>query len=255
MTDMKAEIGTWDDINNRQNEKNQSSGEQKARLPFVSFPKSGIYKMRLIGKHIRCLKYWSPIKAITHPDYKGKDPAWVAGFYPPTKYAIHVIDRADGKLKLLEKGNSLFKYFANFKAVEGIDPAGKDAPDVSITVNYPSDGKGGIIKQKAEYVVQFARKNTPLTEEELKMFKEQKIDLQERYKSDTLEKITELWNALSDSAKIPPKKDKKESTVEHTKVADEVVAKDIQENEVDPVEPTEAVSENKDGDAESADLF
>ena len=169
----------------------------------MKMDKPGNYQVRLVGSYVKFYKHWKPISAITHPDIKKQDPVWVAGFYPNKRYAINVIDRADGKLKVLEKGSTVFKNFHNYRiANPDIDPAGPNGPDFVITVDIP-----GGQKLNTTYGVGAKGKPSPFTAEEKAMIKENFWPINEVYKSTPLDKIQSMWDALDPSEQIPPKRD------------------------------------------------
>lgn len=253
----RATVGNWDDFGKKP--ATTSGGGSNGKLPYMKFSEEGVYRIRLLGKYVECLKYFKPFPAITHISYKGKDPAWVAGFYPPTKYAIHMIDRADGQLKILEKGNNIFKHFSNLKETEKINPSGKDAPDFLITVKFPVGPDGKPNKMKPDYIVTAARENSPITEVEMKMYEEKHIDLADKYRAYSLEKLQEMWDALPASQKIPPKRDSKFGGNKQATKA----AAPVKETESVPSEPvaeaeefagTEAPAAATEG-SDSTDLF
>lgn len=101
-------------------------------------------------------------------------------------YAINCIDRADGQIKVLEKGESIFGVFKQFAEFSTRNPSGKDGADFKIYVS----GKKG----KDYYQVGVANNNTtilgkdkdgnviPNTKENVASVKEKMYDLAERYK-------------------------------------------------------------------------
>jgi hypothetical protein len=212
----QANIGDWDNDFPADEQKGSKQQDRKS-LPFMKFEKPGDYTIRLVGAHVKFRRHWKPFsdRIISHDTYEGKDPAWNAGFFPRETFAIHVIDRADGKLKILEKGRSLFKQFARYKIVNETNPADKVGPDWVITVEWP---KGN--KRQAKYSAVAKSKTNELSKEEIEMFKADKIPLNELYAATPLAKIQELWDALPDEAKIPQKKedDDSEEGVKHEKV-------------------------------------
>jgi len=199
----EAEIGTWETDFPRDEDKQSGNGERK-RIEWMKFTKPGDYTIRLVGKYVKFLRHWDPFddKVVTHPDYKDADPAWKAGFYPRKTFAVHVIDRADGKLKILEKGASIFKYFSRFRTINDVDPGGKDAPNFTITVEWPQGNKNA-----AKYTVMAAQKPAPLTEQEKEMVRDGKAPLTKIYAATPLEKIIEMWAAIPDKNKVPKKRD------------------------------------------------
>ena len=192
-----AEKGNWDaDFN----EEEKSAVDESKKTVYLDTSKAGKYIVRLVGAHVKCRRHFHPYRATVQDSEKDIDPAWLAGFFPPRRFAINVIDRADNKLKVLEKGVSVFKYFADYRSATGKDPAGvKEGVDFVITV------KGS--KLDTEYSV-IPIKDTPLTKEEIEMIKVQKLwPLTQIYKSTPAEKMKEMWDALSESQKTPPKRD------------------------------------------------
>jgi hypothetical protein len=208
MATPKAEQGNWDEDFKESTEEKK---EDTNKADYMKFDEPGDYRVRLVGSHVKFLKYWQPFNAITHPDYikEGVDPVRKAGFYYDQRYAIHVFDRQDeNKLKILDRGNQIFKKFAKYKAIsQGVDPAGKEAPEFIITVEMPKDKKTGkYIKRQTKYQVMPDSKVTPLTEEEIQTYKENRWPLKDLYKATPLEIIQKLWNDLPDDKKVPPKK-------------------------------------------------
>jgi hypothetical protein len=184
-----AENGNWDEDFAPKEQKSNENSEDQKRVPWMH-------------------RWWSPFttRIITHLSYKDEDPAWNAGFWPRKTFAIHVIDRADGQLKILEKGQSIFGAFADFKATNNINPAGKSGHDFVIKVEWPGGNK-----RQAKYTVSPVISPSPWTEEEVAMIKEQHADLKKIYAPTPLEKIKEAWDALPEDAKIPPKREGEES--------------------------------------------
>lgn len=96
-----------------------------------------------------------------------------AGFKPRDTSAIQVFDREDTKegitrLKILEKGNSIFEYFETYHEDvtdddgNPVNPGGPDGPDWIITADVPSD-----IKQTSYKCTAMAAK--PFSEAELEL--------------------------------------------------------------------------------------
>lgn len=230
----EANIGNWDEDFKQQNRENT----QKT-VKWMKFEKEGDYIVRLVGKHVKFLKYWKPFskRVITHKSYKGKDPAWNAGFEPIETFAIHIIDRADGEVKVLEKPKSFFRKFGDYKRINEVNPAGKNAPDFVITVTF----QGGNSK-RPQYAIQAKQKPAPITEEEWKKLHENTVELEKLYRSTTLEKIQEYWDALPEESKIPEKREKTDKTEKTDKVG---------EKKVEPIVDTKLEG----APAESDDLF
>lgn len=86
------------------------------------------------------------------------------------KHIIHVLDRATGEVKLLDKGNGIFK---KLKAL-ALNPEYGDLRQYDVTIKMTGDKNDFT---SIEYDVVPARQNTPLTEAEQKLYEEKKIDL------------------------------------------------------------------------------
>lgn len=257
---IKADECDWvADFQERKKEPGQGQGDRK-KMDWMKFDKPGSYTVRLVGKSVKFLKYYKPYgkgtRIITHKNYRDEDPAWQAGFYPNDTFAVHIIDRADGKIKILEKGRGLFKSFAEYQQVNDISPAGNEAPDFVIKVEWPNGEKNN-----AKYSATAKQKILPLTDEEKKLIqdtftegdikaaKEAGVNpllfrLKRIYQTTDLAKIKEAWNNLPDAAKIPPKKgekgEKEEVAAETAEVVETPVIKE-------PTAPTADASEKGDG--------
>ena len=258
-------VGNWDEDFKDEN-KSGGSTSSKTDFPkavYLETKKPGIYKFRLVGAHVKFRKHFKPYPAVVQDGEKDIDPSWKAGFFPPQKWAINVIDRADGQLKILEKGATVFKHFANYKALFGIDPSGKEGPDFALTVKIPmKDGKPN--KIKTEYNVTHLDK-APFTPADMKVICKTDKDgnilkddkgkpmsnlwkLKEIYKSTSAEKMKKMWDDLPEAAKIAPKRDFDKGTA-----SDDDDAATSTPTESEPAEPIE---EKMDGaPANSEDLF
>lgn len=181
-----AETCGWDSIPSS----NSSNGEKS---DFLRLESGKSYKIRPLFKPVKFWKYFHkhegklrtaicanpstcPVRD-NHPDLKK----------PSLRLAAWVIDRADGKLKILEAPQSVFRPIGTNSTMTGKNPGGaKDGSDWYIKVN----GKG----LATTYDVGFISV-TPLTVEERSMIKEA-LDgdaekLQKMYKVDTPEEIEE----------------------------------------------------------------
>ncbi|MFA7219429.1 MAG: hypothetical protein WC119_02915 [Synergistaceae bacterium] len=251
MSDRQADVGSWDTDFPPEEEKNKgnSNRNNRDRIPFMTFDKPGDYTIRLVGNHVRFWRHWQPFtqRVISHINYKDEDPAWQAGFYPRETFAIHIIDRADGKLKILEKGRSLFKQFARYKIVNGENPAGKEGPDWVITVEWPNGNK-----RQAKYSATATSKTSVFTDEEIEMIKAGKAPLKDIYATTPLDKIKELWEALPDEARVPPKRDEKGA--EKAEVKDEASKKVEKVKESMPDSPADAGEDDLFGDDDDTEF-
>jgi len=237
-----AENGNWDEDFAPKSESTQSSDDQR-RVDWMKFEKPGEYRVRLAGNFVKFYRWWSPFttRLITHLSYKDEDPAWNAGFWPRKTFAIHVIDRGDtdaehetGKLKILEKGSSIFEAFASYKRINKVNPAGKSGTDFVIEVEWP-DGN----KRQANYKVTPVMQVSEWTEKEVAMIKEEHVNLKKIYAPSPIEKIKEAWDGLPDDAKIPPKRDGDKTVTSETTPAPAAPT---------PTPPVETVSVSDDDD-------
>ena len=259
-----AEKGSWDDFSEEEKAKEAASTKQSDRPKtlYMDTSKPGKYQVRPVGPHIKCRKSFKPYRATLAETDKDNDPAWKAGFWPQKRFAINVIDRADGLLKVLEKGASVFSQFANYKAVFGKNPSdAKDGVDFLITVTVPKLPNGQPNKLKTDYKVMHL-KETPLTKEEIDMIKAKKLwPLTEIYKPTSLEKRQELWDALPEASKIAPKKDFKDTEGAASEEKTVTAAKPsaiVEEVMTNAPADTEDLFEEKtetEDKSESADLF
>lgn len=241
---LKADDSDWS-LDFAEKKQSEQKGDKK-KNNWMKFDHPGEYTIRLVGKAVKFHKYFKPFgkgtRVISHKNYKDEDPAWQAGFYPNETFAIHIIDRADGLLKIMEKGKGLFKHFADYQRVNEINPAGKAGPDWVIKVEWPNGDK-----QLAKYTATAKVKPAPFSEKEVEMIKEGLAPLKTIYQTTPLEKIKELWNALPDAAKIPPPKKEFKSDK-----GDASTVVKAQPKIVEPSAPApEAAVEAEDGD----DLF
>ncbi len=266
----EAAVGNWDedfaDDANGEEKKGNSNSNSFPKTDYMKMEPPGTYKIRLVGQYVKFRKHFKPYRATVQDSEREIDPAWKAGFWPQQRFAINVIDRADGKIKVLEKPNSLFKLFHAYKAANQVDPTGKEGPDWSITVKIPKDKQGKIPldkdgnpdKLKTEYTAVHLDKAPFSPEEYKKIFK---VDdkgefikdengkrvsnlwpLKKIYKSTPAEVMKKMWDELPADKKIPPKRKEKDGAEKaETSVAD-TGAEPIEEN-------------MNDAPAESNDMF
>lgn len=114
---------------------------------------------------------------------------------PSLRFAAYVIDRADGKVKILEAPQSVFRPIGSSFELTGKNPGGgKDGSDWGIKVS----GKGMQTKYDVMYI-----ENTPLNAEERALIKEtldgDKQKLTKLYKVDSPEELEEkLFGSLEE---------------------------------------------------------
>lgn len=88
------------------------------------------------------------------------------------KHIIHVLDRATGEVKLLDKGNAIFGAMKKL----ALNPEYGDLRNYDITITM-EDTKGNGDFQDIKYSVTPARANSDLTEAEKALYESKKIDL------------------------------------------------------------------------------
>lgn len=86
------------------------------------------------------------------------------------KFAIHVLDRATGEVKLLDKTKGVFEQLKKF----AMNPEYGDLRNYDITITRKGTGW-----MDTEYTVTPARSNTPLTADEKALYEAKKVDLHE----------------------------------------------------------------------------
>jgi len=98
---------------------------------------------------------------------------------PKTRYAVNVIDRADGKLKIMEGPVSVFDKIKEWARVSKQDPGKNGGADFSIKVVVPANGDRKRTEYNTTPIVQ-----TPFTAEEQEMLKKEGLHkLEEIYQS------------------------------------------------------------------------
>jgi hypothetical protein len=134
------------------------------------------YTVRLVGKPYKFWKHYSPINAVS-PGEK-HDVAWQQGHKPKKRYAIWLIDRADGKMKVLEFGPVIYKRFKSYRELKNENPGGKNGPDWIIKKTIPEKFENGkMVKSNRNTEYSIERDEVAVfTEEESKMIKETLMD-------------------------------------------------------------------------------
>lgn len=270
----EAVQGNWDkdfadDPNNGDGNNNNNNNNNFPKTEYMKMDKAGTYKIRLVGPYVKFRKHFKPYRATVQDSEKDIDPAWVAGFWPQERFAINVIDRADGKLKILEKPKSLFKLFHAYKIATNNDPTGKEGPDWSVTVKIPKDKNGAPDKLKTEYTATHLDK-TPFTKEEMKLiYKHDESGnpikgedgkrvsglwpLKKIYKSTSAEAMKKMWDELPADKKIPPKPKAKDESKKEPAVSDNSGAEPIEEHMEDSPADSNDMFDEKNGKENQTD--
>ncbi len=175
-------LSEWGDIDPPRN---------RAKANFLKLkPRKEPYIVRLFHKPKLVLRYYNratngsaicgnertcPIIAKGLADSEGKP------MKPKRRFAINVIDREDGQVKVMEAAEMVFKEFKKFYENNTIDPGGNDGPDFVIKVT----GEG----INTKYDTGFKMGSKPFTAEEKALLKANKYDLDELFKATPADKI------------------------------------------------------------------
>ena len=183
-----AQVVDWNEFGEKQKAKAQNS-EGKKELKFITMGKKGIghsYKLRPVGDIVSFNEYmiqhdgrWR--SAITG-DPENCPIRVKHGEKPKEVYAVNVIDRSDGQVKILKGPVSVFKEFHTFWKHRGKNPGGPNGGDFEITVT----GKKG----KDYYQVEFIEQ-TPLEQDEVDMLSGNLYNLENIYKETPADAIEE----------------------------------------------------------------
>lgn len=125
----------------------------------------GRYKVRIVGRAFEYFSHFEPIR-VSCCGKEGNCPICLSGKEASKRYAVNVIDRADGKLKVLNAGKAIFGQLREYFEASKIDPGGKEGPDIMIKVEVP-DGD----KRRTKYTLVMLN-SAPFTEDEKKFIKE-----------------------------------------------------------------------------------
>jgi len=189
----------WGNLRQRAIEvEKRASGESKRAeyMKFESGPggKPNLYNVRLLGKAKEFTKFF--VKTATgHRRAQTKvDDGWKAEEIIRTstgkqirgqqRYAVNIIDRADGKIKIMEGPISLFKHFANWSADnDDASPGGQSVGwDWQITVYGEGQSRG----YSAE-----PTQPSPFTDEQAAEIAPHLYELDDRYKCLSPEEVPE----------------------------------------------------------------
>jgi hypothetical protein len=124
---------------------------------------NGVQVVRFVGEPIEFHKYFVNGKSAVTADPKTCPVKAKYGIEPNTRYAINVIDRKDGQLKVLECSITVLKPVVSWGNIAGRDPGGENSVDFAI------DAQGAGKNRRYNTI---ALKESPLTEAEKKLIKE-----------------------------------------------------------------------------------
>lgn len=147
------------------------------------------YKLRLVLKYFAYFQHWEPI-ICRSPEIDAKtgetlDPLMLQGIQPKPRYAIWVIDRTDGKLKLMDFPGTILEQFRAWKDNFNDDPGGPKGPDWVIEGKCP-----GGDRRKTKWNCAYLDR-TPFTQEEVDAIKSGNLQarLEEARKPNTPDEI------------------------------------------------------------------
>jgi hypothetical protein len=137
---------------------------------FLRLKAGNKYRLRLVGRPVRYLQHWEPVRARSpgkKPDGTPICPLIARGHEPKVRYAIWVMDRDDSsRLKIIDFPGMLLERFRDWKnAFNGEEPGGKTGPDFQVEVNVP----GGDVRRTRYKATALDR--APWTAEETETFK------------------------------------------------------------------------------------
>lgn len=154
-----------------------------SNVDFIKL-KDGLNQMRIVSTPAQISIHWE--KDIEQQNKKviclgAGCPICKAGHAPQFRYQIQVIDRLDGKIKILEQGPTVFNAIKAY----AVDPEYGDPSKYDIKIKKEGSGRD------TKYSVLASPNKSDLTEEELKAVQESK-SLEEINKPKTYEEIIQL---------------------------------------------------------------
>lgn len=180
---MATEFVDWSDIS-------ENSGKQGASgVNRLTLEAGKSYRVRPIHKLVPVWRYWNKHNGQNRTaicdDPENCNVAKKYNLEPSERYALHVIDREDGKIKVLEAPVSVIQGFKAWATATGKNPSGStEGGDFSIQVN----NKQGMQRR---YKVVFLEQK-PLTDEEKAQAKQEMVNLKELYKPHSEEDIERI---------------------------------------------------------------
>lgn len=158
-----------------------SNGNNPPRRPlqFIQLGSRAVgktYNFRVLGNYVQYYKYV----------VQGQDGKWRSaitedpdncpivakhGIRPKETYAVNVLDRADGQIKILEGPRSIFEVFANYHKMTEKNPGGPNGADFSVQVT----GQKGKDYYRTDMV-----KRTPFAAKEAELLKNEGLYKLER---------------------------------------------------------------------------
>jgi len=186
------------------NEIGNSGKKDDSRVPFLKLVSGVKCVMRPVGFPVEFYKFFNRTAdgmrfAITD------DPDILQNYdlEPSHRYAINVIDRSDGVLKVLEFPYTIYEALCKYKEMTNEDPGGKNGADFSVS-------KTGSGKKGTKYEVKKVQE-TKFTNDEVKMINGQGLyPLREIFKALPPEKIENVL--FGESGGVVEESDSEETT-------------------------------------------
>ena len=175
----------WEEIGKNSKKKFDENGDKK--VEFLRLESGHSYKVRPLGSPVIFHKYilqhggqwrWAICEDPDTCPVKQKH-----NVEPRERYAVNVLDRADGKIKIMEGPVTVFKVFRTYLEGTGNSPGGPQGADFTIKV------VGSGLKTRYENSLD---KRTPFTDEEKSYIKGEGLYKLDRiFKSTPAEEIEE----------------------------------------------------------------
>jgi len=138
------------------------------------------------------------------------------GEKPKMRFAVNVIDRADGSLKVLEGPITILKQFSNWASETGTDPGSKDGGEFSIRVECPGNDR-----KKTKYMVSFIN-YAPFADAEKAMIKEGMYNLEDIYRATSQDKIEEKLYGSDGEEESSSKKKSEKPVASGSQISDDL---------------------------------
>ena len=174
----------WGDVDSGMKKSFSKGGGAGGNDKYLKLSPGTDYKIRPVGNPCTFHAYY--VSSPTDPKRFNRaiteDPANCVirqkyNVEPKTRYAVNVIDRADGKLKIMEAPPSVFDAIKSWAKAANQDPGSKSGADFEIRLVVPASGDRKRTEYKTTPIVQ-----TPFTEDEKEMLKAKGLwDLEKEY--------------------------------------------------------------------------
>ena len=187
---------------------NDKQKQGKKGSLFLKIETGNEYTIRPFGKACQFYKFFvnsikrSVVVDVDPPNLVNDVAALLTSHFgqeikPSHRFAMRVIDRADGKVKILESSSAIFKSMSTWSKATGEAPGSSKAGDWIV-------GCTGVVPQ-VKYTASFI-KSAPITEAEMKLISEIKdkpeYDLEKIFVGATLDNVLEK---LTGQTSVKPK--------------------------------------------------